>query len=156
LQKKLDQPLELVVIGKVASDIQAHWQSSAGFWLNFLGQVPRADIPAHMRSAHLLFSADLNGACPNVVVESLACGLPVISFATGALPELVIENSGIVVPYGADVWKMEQPVFEPLVQAAMEVIENNLRFRKAAREHAEHFFSIESVVDHYLDALFPG
>jgi glycosyltransferase involved in cell wall biosynthesis len=156
LQKELDQPLELVVIGKVASDIQAHWQSSAGIWLNFLGQVPRADIPAHMRSAHLLFSADLNGACPNVVVESLACGLPVISFDTGALPELVKDNSGIVVPYGSDVWKMEQPIFQPLLQAALEVIENNELFRQAAREHAQRVFNIESVVDRYLSALFPG
>jgi glycosyltransferase involved in cell wall biosynthesis len=155
LQKTLDQPLELVIIGKVAPEIQAHWQSSAGIWLDFLGQVPRADIPAHMRAAHLLFSADLNGACPNVVVESLACGLPVISFDTGALPELVKDNSGIVAPYGTDVWKMQQPIFKPLVKAAVEVIENNELFRQAARERAQRFFSIESVVDRYLDALFP-
>lgn len=156
LQKELDQPLELVVIGKVASDIQAHWQSSTGIWLNFLGQVPRADIPAHMRSAHLLFSADLNGACPNVVVESLACGLPVISFDTGALPELVKDNSGIVVPYGSDVWKMEQPVFKPLVQAALEVFNNQPQYRQSARQQAENCFDINHVVDRYLTALFPA
>lgn len=156
LQKELEQPLELMVIGKVAPHIQAHWQSSAGVWLNFLGQVPRADIPAHMRSAHLLFSADLNGACPNVVVESLACGLPVISFDTGALPELVKDKSGSVVPYGTDVWKMEQPVFEPLVQAALDVIDNQPLYRQSARQRAEEFFDINRVVDHYLKVLFPA
>lgn len=156
VQEKVDYPVELMVIGKVSPELKAHWEAKAGIWINFVGQIPRSEVPSRDRAAHVLFSADLNGACPNVVVESLACGLPVVSFDTGALPELVEDEGGRIVSYGTNVWKLETPIYEPLADAAVEVIENNTHFRKAARERAERLFNIETVVDRYLDALFPG
>ena len=155
VQQKATQKVELVVIGRVAPELQAHWETNAGIWINFIGQIPRSEVPSRDRSAHVLFSADINGACPNVVVESLACGLPVVSFDTGALPELVETEGGRIVPWGTDVWKLETPIYEPLADAAIEVIENNAQFRKAARERAKRLFNIESVTDRYLEALFP-
>jgi glycosyltransferase involved in cell wall biosynthesis len=154
VQNRVDQKVELCVIGKVPSKIKAYWEANAGIWINFVGQIPRSEVPSRDRSAHVLFSADLNGACPNVVVESLACGLPVVSFDTGALPELVEDEGGLVVPYGTNVWKLEMPVYEPLAEAAVEVINNNKKYREAARRRAERLFNIESVVDRYLEALF--
>lgn len=156
VQKKVNQKVELMVIGKVSPETKTYWETNAGIWINFVGQIPRKEIPARDRAAHLLFSADLNGACPNVVVESLSCGLPVVSFDTGALPELVEDEGGRIVSYGTNVWKLETPIYEPLAEAAIEVIENNDQFRKAARARAERLFNIESVVDRYLEALFPG
>jgi len=80
------------------------------------GLIPRDAIPALDRSAHLLYSADLNAACPNSVIEALACGLPVAGFATGALPELVTGDSGRLVPYGGDPWKLDTPAVPALVE----------------------------------------
>lgn len=38
--------------------------------------------------------------CPLVVIEALSCGVPVVSFATGGVPELVRDGiDGIIVPY---------------------------------------------------------
>ena len=42
-------------------------------------------------------------------MEALACGMPVVSFDTGALPELVTQDAGRVVAYGADAWRLEPP-----------------------------------------------
>ena len=56
--------------------------------------------PRILRSADLLFSADVHPACPNSVIEALACGLPVIAFDTGAIREIVDDSSGAVVAYG--------------------------------------------------------
>ncbi|MGE5223351.1 MAG: glycosyltransferase family 4 protein, partial [Omnitrophica WOR_2 bacterium] len=101
--------LELVVAGRVPEILQKKWEiflsSREGrkpITLTWTGPVPRERIPAIDRSSHLLYSADINAACPNSVIEALACGLPVVAFDTGALPELVRDRAGMVVPYGGD------------------------------------------------------
>jgi glycosyltransferase involved in cell wall biosynthesis len=146
-------PLELEVAGRVSPGIQAEIQTRSHFNIHWAGMVPHGQIPALDRSAHLLYSADLNAACPNSVIEALACGLPVVAFATGALPELVTGDSGRMVPYGGDPWKLDKPDIPALAQAAAEILRNQDRFRKAARQRAEEAFSLDTMVDRYLDVL---
>jgi glycosyltransferase involved in cell wall biosynthesis len=101
----------------------------------------------------LLFSADINPACPNSVIEALACGLPVVAFDTGAMNELVLGDSGRLVPYGGDPWNLEQPDINSLAKAASEILQNRQRFSIAARSQAEAFFDLDKMVDGYLNAL---
>jgi len=124
--------------------------------LQFAGLVPREQIPALDRSAHLLYAADINAACPNSVVEALACGLPVVSFATGALPELVTGDAGRIVPYGGDPWQLHPPDLDALARAAAEVLADQARFRAGARRRAEEALGLDPMVDAYLDVLTAG
>ena len=146
-------PLELVVAGRVSEAVKTVSDKKSHVPICWVGLVPHAQIPALDRSAHLLYSADLNAACPNSVIEALACGLPVAAFATGALPELVTGDSGRLVPYGGDPWKLDRPDIPALAQAAAEIIQNQERFRKAARQKAEQDFGLDQMVDKYLQVL---
>jgi glycosyltransferase involved in cell wall biosynthesis len=146
-------PLELTIAGRVAPEVQNFAQARARVPLRWAGLVPRAEIPALDRSAHLLYSADLNAACPNSVIEALACGLPVTGFATGALPELVSGDAGRLAPYGGDPWKLAPPDLPALVQAAAQILKAPERFRSAARRRAEEAFDLERMVDRYLEIL---
>jgi glycosyltransferase involved in cell wall biosynthesis len=145
--------LELMIAGKVSPSLAAAWDAKAGFPITWAGLVPREKIPELDRSAHLLYSADLNAACPNSVIEALACGLPVAAFDTGALPELVPPRAGRVVPYGGDPWQLGQPDVGALARGAAEIIEAGEKGRQAARAEAEARFGLDQMVEKYLDVL---
>lgn len=153
LQLEVDRPVELMVVGKVDAKVKNRLSEADGVTVKWMGVVPRERIPEIDRSAHILFSSDVNAACPNSVVEALACGLPVVGFASGALPEMVDDRAGCVVPYGSDLWNLEEPVVSPLVQAAARVLREQGEYRANARRTAELKFGLDLMVEDYLNML---
>ncbi len=153
LRKNNLRPVELIVVGDVGPAIKQDMPAAAWETITWKGILKREQIPEMDRSAHLLYSADLNAACPNSVIEALACGLPVIAFDTGALSELIKGDAGRVVPYGRNHWNLEPPIIDPLVQAAQSILEDNSRCRKAARQLALADFGLDKMVDNYLNVL---
>ena len=145
--------IELLVVGHVDRRTQNKFNRQTAFRINFMNTVPRAHIPWLMRSAHLLFSAEVNPPCPNSVIEALACGLPVIGFDTGSLSEIVHGDAGCLVPYGGNPWKLEKPNMPALTNAAVDVLEDQTRFRNSARDRAETAFGLDKMVDAYLKVL---
>ncbi len=155
LNGTLDRAIELKVVGEVPPDLRAFYEPVNQFGLiNWHGVIRREEVAAVDRTAHVLFSADLNAACPNAVVEALACGLPVVSYATGALPEMVQCDAGLVVPWGSNFWKLEPPQLPLLVDATRRILFNQPQYRLGARKQAEATFSLENMVDQYLNVLF--
>jgi glycosyltransferase involved in cell wall biosynthesis len=154
LQKRVNLPLELVITGDVhQTDMQRLAQHNPKLNIIWTGVVAPKQIPALNRQAHLFLSTDLHATCPNSVIEALACGTPVAAFATGALPELVMGDSGRVVEYGNDPWRAELPRFDPLAEAVMEMLEDQGRFRRSARQVAEEHFDLGKMCTAYRQVL---
>jgi len=153
LQTHSGRKVELVVAGRVPETLRRQTDAIAPSQITWLGVVPPDSIPALDRSAHLLFASDVMPACPNAVVEALACGLPVVSFDTGALPELVTGDAGRIVAYGGDAWRLDPPDLDSLAAAAAKVIDGGELFRRAARARAEAGLNVEAMIDGYLSAL---
>jgi glycosyltransferase involved in cell wall biosynthesis len=145
--------IELMIIGRVDKHTQNKLKNQTAFRIKFMNTIPREQIPWMMRSSHLLFSAEVNPPCPNSVIESLACGLPVIGFDTGSLSEIVQGDAGRLVPYGANQWKLEKPNISALANAAEEVLQYNDKYRASARKQAETALGLDKMVDEYLKVL---
>jgi glycosyltransferase involved in cell wall biosynthesis len=145
--------IELMIVGHVDGHTKTKLSHQTAFRIQFMDTVPREHIPWLMRSSHLLFSAEVNPPCPNSVIESLACGLPVVGFDTGSLAELIEGEAGRLVPYGANPWRLETPDIPALANAAAEVLDDQSRFRAAARARAEAIFDVKTMVDEYLKVL---
>jgi glycosyltransferase involved in cell wall biosynthesis len=153
LQAASGRDVELVVAGSAPDSLRRQVDPVAKTAVTWLGVVRPDSIPALDRSAHLLFASDVMPACPNSVVEALACGLPVVSFDTGALAELVLGDAGRIVDYGGDAWRLEPPDLDALAHAAMEVVRDNPRYRRGARARAQAGLDVETMIDGYLAAL---
>lgn len=67
------------------------------------GERPHAEIPLWLAAANLFCLATRSEGWANVLLESLACGLPVVSTRVGGNAEIVSgEHLGILVPPGGD------------------------------------------------------
>jgi glycosyltransferase involved in cell wall biosynthesis len=151
--------IELMIVGRVVPktrfQLEQHLTTARGerLILSWAGLVPGERIPEIDRSAHMLYAADIHAACPNSVIEAMACGTPVVGFDTGALPEIVTSASGQIVPYGSNAWRLETPDISALAVAATHILGDHSRYQAAARARAEARFGLDRMVDGYLQVL---
>lgn len=69
--------------------------------VRFLGEVPHELTCLWYNSADLFCLPSLREGCPNVVIESLACGSPVVGTRVGAVPDLISSKElGLLVEPG--------------------------------------------------------
>lgn len=70
--------------------------------VRFLGRVPHGEMPSVYAEADLFCLASRAEGCPNVVLEALASGLPVVATPVGGVPELVRNGENGVLASGAE------------------------------------------------------
>lgn len=62
---------------------------SEGLPVRFLGTVERAEMPSLLNASDAVILYSAREGLPSVVLEALACGVPVIATPVGAIPEVV-------------------------------------------------------------------
>ncbi|MBN2339510.1 MAG: glycosyltransferase [Acidobacteria bacterium] len=78
------------------------------------GPQPYDRIPLYFSAADASVLASYREGCPNAVLESLACGIPVVATDVGAVPDILpVPEAGRIVPVRQD---------EPLGNAVAEVL----------------------------------
>lgn len=120
--------------------------------INYDGLIPKNKINEVYQDA-IYLSLDIHPACPNAVLEALSCGIPVVGFKTGALPELVKEEAGMIISYGGDPWRLDPPDFQSLADAIERVVNNYEEFSGNARRIAMDRFSINKMADNYMQII---
>jgi glycosyltransferase involved in cell wall biosynthesis len=68
--------------------------------IRFMGELPYAEVAAQMQQADAFFLFSKSETFSCATAEALCCGLPVIAPLAGALPELINETNGVLVPAG--------------------------------------------------------
>lgn len=124
-----------------------------GTHVELLGEYDQRDAPAVMRRAHLLLHTKLQDPCPTLVLEAMACGLPVVYAASGGTLELVGEVAGVGVPHLAT-WEREAPPApEEMAEAVERVLAELPAYAAAARHRAVERFALTGWLERH-EALF--
>jgi glycosyltransferase involved in cell wall biosynthesis len=139
----------LLVTGTSVVDVQrAADERGVGERVEITGRYAQRAAPAIYRRAHVLLHPKVRDPCPNVVLEALACGVPVVHSASGGVPELVGE-AGIGVP-SETTWEHDvPPAPEALADGVRTVLADHDRFRAAARARAVERFDLEPWIERH-------
>jgi glycosyltransferase involved in cell wall biosynthesis len=90
--------LVLVGDGPMRAALEVQARQSGGNIL-FTGTLRQTDVARWISAANLLCLPSRNEGTPNVVVEALASGIPVVASRVGGIPELISEReNGFLVP----------------------------------------------------------
>jgi colanic acid/amylovoran biosynthesis glycosyltransferase len=112
--------------------------------------VRSSDVLAHLQRADVLLHPSLSEGLPTVVLEAMACGVPVVVTDCGGVREAVTDGvEGFVVP----------PREPRRMAAALEALwrdpELRRRMGKAGRARVEGAFALERQIDAFVD-LYEG
>jgi teichuronic acid biosynthesis glycosyltransferase TuaC len=80
---------------QVRSAIEAQ---GAGAYIHDLPACPPDEVAVWMAAADLVTLPSYMEGCPNVVLEALACGRPVVATTVGGIPEIMSNQCGRLVP----------------------------------------------------------
>lgn len=114
-------------------------------WVQFMGTTH--DVPGLLEQSRFLVHTSDTEGCPNVVMEAMACGRPVVATDVGDIPWLIDDGkNGFVVPRG------DEAAFADRVVRLLSDQDLCHRMGLAARTKAEQEFGLDRVVSETLAA----
>jgi glycosyltransferase involved in cell wall biosynthesis len=117
----------------------------------YIPWVPVEELPNYYHQMSCFYHPIIGDSFGVVVIEALACGLPVACPKYSGLTEVVLPAGGIAVDCPR--WDYGEAFTSGMEQAIIQIHANREKFAVGARQQAEKFLSIETCVDAYLDLM---
>jgi glycosyltransferase involved in cell wall biosynthesis len=140
---------KLVIVGKDSQGLRRQLLAQASALsvadrITLINAVSQRDLVSLYQQATMTVVPSLLEGFSRPALESMACGTPVIGTAVGAIPDMLNEHSGVLVPPG-DVHALASAIIDLLLDT-----KRVMRMGLAARERAVVCFSWDSVAQRVL------
>ncbi len=86
--------IELHIIGKAEEGVKKELMKMAnvkddGQWLKIRGEISHDEVLREMMKASIFVFPSYTEGFPNVILEAMACGCPIVATSVGAIPEIL-------------------------------------------------------------------
>jgi len=140
---------ELVIVGKDSQGLRGQLLAQAralgvADLITLIDSVSQRDLISLYQRATMTVVPSVLEGFSRPALESMACGSPVVGSAVGAIPELLDENSGVLIPPGDA---------RSLASAITDLLQDTKKAKRlgiAARERAVACFSWDTVAKRVL------
>lgn len=155
MTRRLDFPHKLLIIGSLDRECQSVLNQFISTENNqqkieYHPFIQADQLPEYYRRMSILIHPVMGDVCPNVVVEALACGIPVVAPEFGGTAE-IIAGGGVV--FKAQPWIYDETFIDSLTIATQDAILKRDELSKLARKQAENQLDDQRMTDRYLKAL---
>jgi len=153
--KKYDSNYKLIIAGIFSGKVSGIPEKfSDSKKIIFKGKINNDNLPKFERSVDIFLFSD-QSACPNSVLEAVACGLSICAVGHGSMKEIVKdgENGSLVETMGGSFWIKRKIDCEEFAIKLNKTVENKSKFSANSRKIAEEKFSLKKMIDKYLEIL---
>lgn len=137
----------LRIAGRVDTSVEAAMRAKAESLgvsdaVAFDGPYAGSDAPAIYQAADAYLMTKHNDPCPNVVIEAMASGLPVLYSASGGVPELVGSEAGVGLPVEESFEQSFAPTGAAIAEGIGRTMVGREAMAQAARQRAVERFGL--------------
>lgn len=142
---------ELITIGDITDyNLQEYFQRK---YLKHIGKKGKQEVAEYMRNCDALLHTQINDNCPNIIVEAVSSGLPVVGFDSGAMSELCFFSKDLLAYVSNEVFqKYEDFEYKKLADKINYLIGNYSEYKKLALEYS-YLYDFRETGAKYVDVF---
>ncbi len=139
--------------GELEDEIRAYLETMGlSDHVKLTGWIPHHELPGYLTCLKLLVVPSYNEGLPNVMLEAMACGTPVLVTPIGSIPDVLTDKeTGFVIQDNSParlaeyiVETLESPQLRRIVTNARTLVETEFRYEKLKETWKEIICSTNS------------
>ena len=135
--------------GQLRGKVEQHLcDQNLGDKAKFVGWIPHDELPEYLNDLKLVVLPSYTEGLPNIMLEAMACGTPVLATPVGAIPDIIKDGKTGFIMENNSPQCIAANIIRALNHRDLEQITQN------ARTLVQREFTYEKVVERYKEILY--